>query len=401
MRIAVLGAGAAGLAAGFALRERGVDVTVLEAAPHAGGKLRSQRKDGFLLETGAVGLLDREGDLAPLCERLGVRLVPAHAAARARYVERDGVVRRLGPGLFHLRELAGLARLPFTFATPLPGETVAAYFARRAGAAGGFLADALQTGIYAGDPALLEAQSAFPSLGRKTRRGRLSSFAGGLQELVDALAKALGPALRLNARVRFVSPDLRLRLGDGELACDGIVCALPAPDAAALFPAAAEGLRALGAAPLALVHFGVPEAAAGRYARSFGVLSPGRPVCGVLFPAALWPGRAPEGAALVTALAGGVRHRDVPALDDEALAQVARDHLRRALSIEAGAPLAITRWPRAVPQPAPGHAARLAAIERLLPPRVLLAGADYRGVSVLDCLRQGTRAASAIATACG
>lgn len=403
-KVVVLGAGAAGLCAGFALRDRGVDVTVLEAAPHAGGKLRSVRKDGFLLETGAVGLLDREGDLAPLCARLGVQLLPANAAARARYVERDGVVHRLGPGLLRARELPGLSRLLFTSAEPRAGETVAAYFERRLGSAGGFLADALQTGIYAGDPSRLEARSAFPSLGRKRRRGRLSSFAGGLQDLVSGFVRSLGPALRLNARVRAVLPGLgdgnpghRVLLDDGELSCDAIVCALPAPDAAALFPAAAAGLRALEAAPLALVHFGVPIAAAGRYARSFGVLSPGRPVCGVLFPAALWPGRAPEGHSLVTAIAGGARYADVPSLGDAALEQVARDHLRRALSIDAGAPLGITRWPLAVPQPLPGHGARIDALERLLPGRVLFAGAWYRGVSVLDCLRQGLRTADALA----
>ena len=97
------------------------------------------------------------------------------------------------------------------------------------------------------------------------------------------------------------------------------------------------------------------------------------------------------------AIAGGARYADVPSLGDAALEQVARDHLRRALSIDAGAPLGITRWPLAVPQPLPGHGARIDALERLLPGRVLFAGAWYRGVSVLDCLRQGLRTADALA----
>ena len=385
----MLGAGAAGLSAGLALRDAGADVTVLEAAPRAGGKLGSLRKDGFLLETAAIGLLDRDGDLAPLCARLGLTLLPARPGARL--VQRDFVVRSLGPRVFTARELLGAVRLPFTRRAPRAGETVLDYFRRRAGPAGAFVADALQTGVYAGDPARLEMASAFPSFGKRAVQP-LSSFAGGLQELVDGLARALGPALRLQAPVRAVRPGFAIALDDGELQADRIVCALPAPEACALFPALAPHLRALEAEPLALVHFGID----GPGPQSFGLLAPGQPVPGLLFPAALWPGRAPPGRALVTALVGGARHRAAAALPDPALAALARDHLARTLGIAAGAPLHISRWPQAVPQPTPGHAARLAALTQALPPGVVLAGAWYGGVSVLECLRQGRKAAAAV-----
>ena len=391
MKVAVLGAGAAGLAAGLELRDRGAEVTVLEAAPRAGGKLGSLRKDGFLLESAAIGLLDRQGDLAPLCARLGLELLPARPGAR--FVERGGVVRRFGPRVFGAGELLGALRLPFTRRLPRSGETVLDYFQRRAGRAGAFVADAIQTGVYAGDPARLEMASAFPSLGRRALLP-LSSFAGGLQDLVDALARALGPALRLGARVREVrgaaGPGFTLLLDDGEVRAERIVCALPAPDAAALFPSVAPHLSAFETAPLALVHFGI----AGPGPQSFGLLAPGGPVPGLLFPSALWPGRAPPGRALVTALVGGSRHAAAAALPDDALAALARDHLARTLGLEAGAPIHIARWPQAVPQPLPGHARRMAGLEAALPAGVLLAGAWYRGVSVLDCLRQGRAAAA-------
>ena len=394
----MLGAGAAGLAAGLALLDGGADVTVLEAAPRAGGKLGSLRKNGFLLESAAIGLLDRHGDLAPLCTRLGLELLPARPGTR--FVERGGVVRRLGPRVFTPRELLGALKLPFTRRTPGPTETVLEYFQRRAGRAGAFVADAIQTGVYAGDPERLEMASAFPSLGKRALLP-LSSFAGGLQDLVDAFARALGPTLRLRARVREVrpapgvgaaGPGFTLALDEGDLRADRIVCALPAPDAAALFPALAPLFSTLEAAPLALVHFGID----GPGPQSFGLLAPGQPVAGLLFPCALWPGRAPAGSALVTAIVGGSRHPAAAALPDDALASLARGHLSRTLRIEAGAPLHIERWPRAIPQPLPGHAQRLDALERALPKGVLLAGAWYRGVSVLDCLRQGRRAAAAI-----
>jgi oxygen-dependent protoporphyrinogen oxidase len=400
VKVAVLGAGAAGLAAGLELQRRGVEVAVFEATRRPGGKLGSIRKDGYLLETGAIGMLDREGDLAPLCARLGLALVEANEAARARYVERDGEVRRLGPGLLRPAELVSLlAHLPFA-RRPQAEESVARFFARRFGRAGAFLADALQTGIYAGDPEQLELASAFPRIAARGfsggRRARLSSFAGGVQELVDALAAALGPRLRLGAPVRELSAGFLL---DGER-FDRVICALPAPEAARLLepmaPALSSRLRTLTTAPLALVHFGVPEDAIGPRARSFGLLSPGRPVAGVLFPAALFPKRAPAGAALVTAIVGGVRNPAAAALPDDALAALVREHLARVAGLRgAPAPLHIHRWPQAIPQYARGHSARVDELERLAPAGLLFAGAAYRGVSVLDCLRQGTRAAAA------
>jgi oxygen-dependent protoporphyrinogen oxidase len=114
-----------------------------------------------------------------------------------------------------------------------------------------------------------------------------------------------------------------------------------------------------------------------------------------LFPAALWPERAPEGQVLLSALVGGARHPDAAARSDERLVQLVRDELRLR-----GAPelLRIVRWSEAIPQYEPGHGARIAEIERLTAahPGLELAGAWYRGVGVLDCLRDGRRAAKSL-----
>jgi phytoene dehydrogenase-like protein len=50
---AVLGAGAAGLAAATMLRAAGRDVIVLEAATRAGGSAWTERREGYLVERGA------------------------------------------------------------------------------------------------------------------------------------------------------------------------------------------------------------------------------------------------------------------------------------------------------------------------------------------------------------
>ena len=89
--VVVVGAGAAGLGAALALRERGIESLLLEAEERAGGKLGTESQRGFLMERAALGILDRSGDLAELCNRLGIELRPASAAASLRFVERAGV----------------------------------------------------------------------------------------------------------------------------------------------------------------------------------------------------------------------------------------------------------------------------------------------------------------------
>jgi oxygen-dependent protoporphyrinogen oxidase len=115
-------------------------------------------------------------------------------------------------------------------------------------------------------------------------------------------------------------------------------------------------------------------------------------VLGALFPAALWPERAPGGQALLTALVGGARHPQAGFLPDEELVRLVRGELRLPREPEL---LRVVRWTEAIPQYEPGHGARVAEIERLAAahPGLLLTGAWYRGIGVLDCLRDGRKLA--------
>lgn len=446
----VIGGGAAGLSAALALRDAGIEATLLEAGTEPGGKAGTLREAGFLLERGPIGVLDRDGELEPLCRRLGLRLVPARAEARERWVVREGRLHALPASLpallatrlFTFREKLLLAGEPFRRARPPggPPESVAAFFARRLGGGGSFLASALQSGIYAGDPNRLELASAFPALARfeaahggllrgaraegaaraRARRAaglpravRLSSFEGGMSELPAALARALGPAVRTEARATEVHREgagFRVELLErgkpATLRAEALVLAVPAQQAASLLRfvdgALAARLSELRAAPISLVHVGVAAGALPRPLRGFGVLAPGRPVVGTLFPSCLWEGRAPPGAALLSSLVGGALHPEAAALPDGALVALVRAHLAEVVGLPAAAPALLTRvvrWPEAIPQYDLGHAARVAEIDAHVAGHagLALAGASLHGVSVLDCLRDGARAARAAA----
>jgi len=108
-QVAIVGGGVAGLALAQALgqkgaRARGVEALVLERSPRAGGNIRSEVRDGYLLEAGPNGFLDSAPETLDLVRELGLEgeLLPSHDHARKRYIFRRGRLHPLpgGPGAF-------------------------------------------------------------------------------------------------------------------------------------------------------------------------------------------------------------------------------------------------------------------------------------------------------------
>lgn len=441
-RVAVIGAGFSGLAAALELKRSGLEPVVFEAAPHVGGTIRSVVDGGYLCETGPSSLLDREPALAALLSSLGLgpRVVAAAPAAKRRCLLASGrlVPLPMSPPAFVASPLLPPAAKLRVLAEPLvprgPGgeETVAAFMRRRFGPeVARTVADAFVAGVFAGDSERLSMRSAFPRLvelerahgsvlrgllwemrrWKKERRGtgQLISFDGGLQILVDAMARELGEAVQLASPVESVFRDgdgVRLVLGGRhgrrELRAQAAVVALPAPGAAAVLRAAAPGasgvLETIPYAPVAVVHLGYRAAEAGRSSDAFGYLAPkGEPsaILGCIFSSTIFPGRAPKGHALLTAFVGGMRDPERVRQPETQLAGVAAEELSRVLG--AGAPVfrRVVRHERAIPQYEVGHGARLAALDAVLAgvPGVFLAGNAYRGVGVADCAREAPQVA--------
>jgi oxygen-dependent protoporphyrinogen oxidase len=86
-------------------------------------------------------------------------------------------------------------------------------------------------------------------------------------------------------------------------------------------------------------------------------------------------------------------------MDDAALVAAVRADLTRTMGLDA-TPTAtlVQRWPRAIPQYVVGHADRLDLLDLLVPSRMHLTGAAFRGSGLAACVAAARRTANDVAT---
>ena len=193
--VAIIGGGITGLAAAYflqeAARERGrpVAITLLEASHRLGGKILTERVDGYCIEAGPDSFLTRKPWARLLAERLGLgdELVPIDPRHRRTFILKDGRLHPIPEGLFMFVPLSlgglvrsrlftpwGKARMalePFVPRGPAGDESIAAFVTRRVGReALERLAEPLLTGIYAGRAERLSILATFPQLKEAEQR---------------------------------------------------------------------------------------------------------------------------------------------------------------------------------------------------------------------------------------
>ena len=95
--VIVIGAGISGLTAAYLLHAGGRDVVVFDQGDAPGGRLRSERIDGFLMEYGANSIMIPAPAVETLIAQLALdpEKVTRNAAARCRYLVRGGRMRGL------------------------------------------------------------------------------------------------------------------------------------------------------------------------------------------------------------------------------------------------------------------------------------------------------------------
>ena len=112
-KVIVVGAGMAGLAAAFRLRQAGVDVTVLESTGSVGGRVGTETRDGYLIERGAQLITSTYSNALGLVKELGLE-AELRPTSPWMAIVKDGRPRRLPSGaMFPIYALtSGLVSIP-------------------------------------------------------------------------------------------------------------------------------------------------------------------------------------------------------------------------------------------------------------------------------------------------
>jgi oxygen-dependent protoporphyrinogen oxidase len=451
--VLIVGAGISGLTCAYYLRKSGIDAQIVEASPRPGGVIRSERRDGFLLELGPQSFSGTP-QLRSLCQDLGIEneLVEApHNAPRFLLIAGQLKPAPLSPPAFFASSLFS-ARTKWRIlrdavgrsAPPYVDESVADFTRRKFSAE---LLDKLVgpfvSGIYAGDPEKLSLRAAFPQLHEAERnsgsiirgmmraakskpgpkqRPTLQSFRDGNETLIKALAANLGPALRCGVEVTAVQQggaeisqsgeaqsdepfvvDVKTTSGAESIVADRLVLATPTYVAAKLLRSEiASSMEEIEYASLAVVSLGYQKQDVGHSLEGFGFLIPRSEnlrTLGAVWNSSLFPGRAPQGSVLLTSFIGGATDPQAVELSAEDMVSMVHRELATIISLRNQPTFSnVEIYPRALPQYNIGHTARIANLQResssLL--NLKLVGNYLRGPAIGACIEQAFAVANEI-----
>lgn len=442
--VAVVGGGVTGLVAAYRLRQQwGADaeITVLEAGPRVGGKLRTVPLGDGPVDVGAEAFIARRPEVAELVVELGLEDQLVHPAGRQPLIWSQDALHPLPT-----RTLMGIPSDPQSVAGLVDADTLARIVAepsvpfewdptadidvatlvrsrfgeqvvRRS-------VDPLLGGVYSGLADSIGVRAALPTLAAALDSGATSLTAAvaaalpapspgpvfgtlrdGYGTLLDALRAAARPHTILDA------PGTGLRRdGDGWWIdpvghVDGVVVAVPAPDIVRLvdvvapqLAAAARGIELASSAVVALAlpdDSGVPE--------NSGILvATGESLGAKAFTLSSrkWPHLAEREVTLVRASYGRFGDAAVVDAPDADLIARARTDFATVTGVRSEPVDAfVQRWHGGLPQYAPGHLDRVAAIEAAVAEvdGLEVAGAYLHGVGVPACVASATTAATRLA----
>ena len=445
--ICIIGGGITGLAAAYELSVRRQPFVLLEASSRLGGLIRTEHRDGFVLDAGPDSMLAQKRAAIDLCHELGLasRLMPA-TRPRTAFVLKHGHLHRLpSPSVLGIpTSAAALAKYdllpwsararvalePFVPRRTPEDESVGSFFRRRFGPATvGLVAEPLLGGIHAGDVERLSMPALFPRLAeaeRNTgkvlltlRRGRqpdadgaFRALTGGMGELVERIAAVLpDQSILLDAPVAALQrtgESWQVIGSQSSREASAVVLAAPAHAAARLLTpldsAAGEICRAVPYVSTASVALGWPRADVPHPLQGSGfVVARGYNdvrITACTWVSSKWTGRAPEGHVLLRAFLGGAHDPAAVDLNDEELIAIATRDLGSVLGVNTSPRLArVFRWPGAGAQHNVGHRARIAELrERLRAwPGLFVSGSGFDSIGIPDCVANGRAAAAAAA----
>jgi oxygen-dependent protoporphyrinogen oxidase len=449
-KVIIIGGGISGLTTAFWLKKNGVNIALLEKNPYAGGSIRTEHKEGYLIEYGPNSSLETTPLIEQLLGELGISSEKIYASeeSKKRYILRDGKLHPLPmspvsfikTNLFSISAKLKLFKEPFIRSKSNENETLADFTRRRLGDE--FLDYAINpfvAGVFAGDPENLNVKTAFPKLyeleqnygslitgairsarARKKSKekskqsAKTFSFKNGMQTLTDALQNALKDNIILNANVK----DINLTTSNGTKTknavsysingemktenADTVILAVPAYIASRLVNAydksLSQTLNEIYYPPVNVVFTGFRTKDIKFNLDGFGYLIPAKEdkkILGSLWNSTLFPGRAPEGYCAITSFVGGSRSPELTELNDDQLLDLTLQDLNSILGLKDEPDFAVfAKWKRAIPQYQKGYNSVIKQIDTFheMNKNIRICSNYYKGISVSDCIKSADAA---------
>ena len=446
-RVAVIGAGIAGLTAAFRLRHADppIDVVLLEVSDRAGGQLRSVELAGLTLDAGADSFPGRKPSAADLCRELGLETRKAAASGTWLWTPRGLVEYPTGtafgiPGdlgdLFRWPGLSGRGRrraLVDLVKRKRPSdsgdETLGGLLRRRLGdEATDRALSPIFSGLFGGDIDTLSVRAAFPELQRWERtqgsliRGAQAALRdsrkgtptppllvrprAGTAALVDELAARVADDLRLRTGVEGIAPSddgWVLRTPSGPVHAEAVVVAVDAGSSRVLLEPFARGIsEELDQIPnvsVGVVLLVYPHGTAERLPAGAGFAAPAgaTPMSTCTWTSSVWPDPAFGSRAVLRCAIGGVGQEDLLDAADPDIVEACARHIAALVPLP-NEPVAsaVVRWPGAIPRYRLGHVERVARIRERLLAGIFVTGRSFDGLDVAECVHRATQTAEAV-----
>ena len=441
-KIAIIGAGIAGLTAACLLKRQGFEVVVFEQNSCIGGVMQSQREDGYLIEKGPNTILENNKEVCDFFDTLQLderKVFPDHCA-KIRYIACRGklIPLPMSPPLFLKSELFPLRAKIRLLCEPLipprkssREESIAQFVKRRLGSEIlNYAINPFVAGTYAGVPEKLSIKHAFPKLYALERehhsviRGQIHmkksgkkapqivSFRNGLREFPHAMSKEISHKnIHLNTEIdaiNFEDDNIVIKSKTQQHLASKVIyagtvhslCNLQINDSRINIPR----LDKVYYPPVSVLCLGFKRQQVGHSLNGFGFLIPEREkayILGTLFSSSLFEGRAPKDHVLLTVFIGGARQPDNALLPQKKIVNYAMMDLRKYLHIN-GEPqfVHLTQWEKSIPQYEIGYGEckkTFHEIEKTYP-GLYLVGNYREGVSITDTIHFTQKTANRISS---
>lgn len=453
-KILIVGGGITGLSTAFYLQKEinekdlPYEVKLVEAGSRVGGKIKTTRRNGYVMEQGPDSFLSRKQPGVKLANELGLSDQLVRNGTGQSYILVNnklykipqgsymGIPVRVRPFLFSgIFSPAGKLRAGFDFILPRgksSDQSLGSFFRRRFGnEMVENLIEPLLSGIYAGDIDNMSIHATFPNFYRleqehrslikglqKTtpkslrqkkngakKQGVFFSFENGLETLVEKLESVLGDSVTLGAAIDHIEQKehgYHALLSNGDVyKADTVVMTTPHDTLPKIFSQYSlfDAFRNVPATSVANVAMAFDTSAIEQDIEGTGfVVSRNSDfrITACTWTHKKWPNAVPDGKALIRCYVGKPSDQSVVDLSDDEITDIVMNDLNKTMNITTHPEFSvISRWKNAMPQYTVGHTERVSKVRENMRkelPGVFLAGSSFEGVGIPDCIGQGEKA---------